>query len=219
MTEVPNTYFETHRAGRTPSYLGGCGPDGCIGGGGGGDPTPAPDPTPPPDSYPTYSDVTSPSASSIGAQRVSCTQSFSTNGYPGAKMSYTYFNGNVWALDYRPGYPQYIGTDQEYKTVEVDLVDGSKQRVVTQPYYVGTGGVTESTLIYTGGPLSTVKYAQITITDYAVDSINTISGLATVTCTNDSSLPITATAPVVTGPTDPPGNGWANPWYSPQPTY
>ncbi|SRR5579884_2386079 len=123
-------------------------------------------------------------------------------------MSYSTYDGNTWTLAYRPGYPQYLGTDQEYKTVEVDLVDGSGQRIIVPPYFASTGVVAEPTVTYSGGTLAMVKYAQISITDYAVDSINLIVGTANVTCSNDASLPITVAPPPISGPTDPPGSGW-----------
>lgn len=151
-------------------------------------------------------------ASAISAQRAgTCTQTFTTNGYPTATMTYGTAGVNTWALRYRPGYPSYLGLDTENKTVAVSLVDGTTQQLIAPPYMVTTGGVTESDLTYTGGPLTMVKIARISILDYAYEAVNSIVGTADVTCANDSQLPITTRVPNFPGPTDPPGNGWTNP--------
>jgi hypothetical protein len=174
-------------------------------------PDACPDPTPPPETDPaaTFSGSTA-QADAIAATRGTvCTQSFSTNGYPGAQMTYDGTTGNSWTLTYRAGYPLYNGPiDNDFGTLAITFVDGTVQQVVVAVKQVYSGATTSQSMYYTDA-LSKVKYAEIKVVDYAGSATNTIIGLATVTCRNDSG--VTVDPPPIRGPTDPPGNGWGDP--------
>ena len=207
VTEVPKSFFVTAPKGRQTSTVHPiCNPDGCP------DPPPPPDPTPGPDGVYDAGDgvistVATTQAQNLASTRTQpCTQTFTTNGYPGG-VSMSSLGGTTWQLLYTPGYPYFDGgTDTADITESVELADGTTFQSVFQ-MLLENNKPNRTVFTYSGGFITTVRYAMIQVVDHPYPGDNLIVGEANVTCAGDSSI-IRAIAPLQPPIIEPPHTQW-----------
>ena len=128
-----------------------------------------------------------------------------TNGYPGALM--TSLGGTSWQLQYTPGYPYFDGgTDTADVKESVRLVDGTTFESTSQ-VLVQNNAVNQTTFTYSGGFITTVRYAMIQVIDHPYTGDNLIMGQAQISCAGDSSN-IKMIAPIPPPIVFPPNRNW-----------
>ena len=183
VTEFPGSSFQSMPRGRKLSTVHPiCNPDDCP------DPSP-PDPTPPPGVFDGGTSTiygSTPQADSIAAARqLPCTETFSTNNYPGG-VTMTGTNGYpYWTLTFRPGYPYFSGgIDTADVSTAIVLVDGSQLKDAYQKT-IPNGSSTAINLSYPGD-FRAVRYAEIQVIEHPYPGDNLIMGEASITCPSDT---------------------------------
>ncbi|HEV2738127.1 MAG TPA: hypothetical protein VGU66_06060 [Candidatus Elarobacter sp.] len=208
VTEVPKSFFVTAPKGRQTSTVHQiCNPDGCP------DPPPPPDPTPGPDGAYDSGDGVISSGSTTQAESIAstrsqpCTQTLTTNGYPGG-VTMNYLGASTWQLQYKPGYPYFTGgTDTADITESVRLVDGTLIQTVSQAL-LENNKLNETNFTYSADPITTLKYVVIQVIEHPYPGDNLILGQADITCVGDN---FTRVAPVPPPPNPPYPPVWWHP--------